>query len=137
MARLTFQCTSPIKLAPSFKSHSSFSPRFPEQLLSYWATLENNNSSRERLSIFDLTVEEVAEDYGLPLDYVVDVLVSNGVSESIQPSDILASHVKENKKMEVLEALSFSDAIEVGDLYLQPTVEEIAQANGLTSSHVL
>ncbi|GJQ11332.1 hypothetical protein GpartN1_g3123.t1 [Galdieria partita] len=113
------------------------SSRLPRHWLPCSATLDRDNNSRERLSIFDLTVEEVAEDYGLPLDYVVDVLVSNGVGEPINPTDILASRVKESKKMDVLEALSFSDAIEIGDLYLQPTVEEMAQANGLAVSQVL
>jgi len=53
-----------------------------------------NDSYRERLSIFDLTVEEVAEDYGLPLEYVIDVLISNGVEEPVYPNDVLSSRVK-------------------------------------------
>lgn len=64
------------------------------QRLPYMASLESNCSSRDRLSIFDLTVEEVAEDYGLPLDYVVDVLISSGANEPIHPNDVLASRVK-------------------------------------------
>jgi len=81
-------------------------------------TMGLNDSYRERLSIFDLTVEEVAEDYGLPLEYVIDVLISNGVEEPVYPNDVLSSRVKDTRKAEVLEALSFSDAIEVGTCFL-------------------
>eukprot|EP00871_Galdieria_phlegrea_P005750 jgi/Galph1/662/GphlegSOOS_G5354.1 len=101
------------------------------------ATVSENSNSRERISLFDLTVQEAADDYALPLDYVIDVLIGVGVEEPISASDVLGKRVKKSKEQEVLEAISFADGIEIADLYLQPTIAEIAETNQLSCSELL
>ena len=83
--------------------------------------------SREEGWLGDSTLEEIADDYGFPIDFMMESLASWGVPPPIQPSARLGELVTADQAYALLEALNSLDRSDVHDNYVQETLEELAE----------
>ena len=83
-----------------------------------------------------MTLEEVADDYGFPIEFIMDVLCRWGVSPPINELDRLGDVVTGEQAYALSEALTTCDPASVRDFYLAETLEELADELGVTLADV-
>lgn len=72
---------------------------------------------REEGFLGDSTLEEIAQDYSIPICYMADVLCLWGVSPPINPKDRLGDLVTGEQAFALLEAVNSLDVSQVQDRY--------------------
>jgi len=83
------------------------------------------NAMREEGFVVDSTLLEIARDYGIPICYLGDVLVTWGVPPPIDPHAALKDLVTGEQAFSLLEALVSLDPTRLNERYSHDTLEDL------------
>lgn len=77
--------------------------------------------------ITDCSVEDVAVDYNIPVELVIDVMVVYGVELPITPTDSIRGRLTTDEIERMLELITSFDSMDLSDRYSDQTVAELAE----------
>jgi hypothetical protein len=76
--------------------------------------------------IYDCSVNDVAVDYNIPVEFVVDIMLTYGVTAPIAPTDGIRDRLTTDEIEKMLLLISSFDSMDLADRYSDRTVEELA-----------
>lgn len=77
--------------------------------------------------ILDCTVEDVAVDYNIPVELVVDIMWTYGVALPIKPSHGIRDSMTTDEIAQLLELITSFDCMDLSDRYSDHTLTELAE----------
>lgn len=86
----------------------------------------NKDPDAEGRGIMDCTVADVAVDYGVPAELVVDILLEYGVKTPISTDDWIQERLSGKEMESLLHLITSFDAQDLADRYSDRSVAEIA-----------
>jgi hypothetical protein len=73
------------------------------------------------------SLEEIANDYNVPLQYIVDCCMTAGAEPPIQPEDLLGHLINGESIFKILEVLNSYDNMVIGEIYSTFNVVSLAE----------
>lgn len=87
--------------------------------------------------IVDCTVENVSEDYSVPVEFVIDALIHYGVPVPIRGGQSIRDSMTTEEIERLLHLITSFDAIDLSDRYSDRTIEELAENYDISADQIL
>lgn len=87
--------------------------------------------------IVDCTVQDVAEDYSVPTEFVVDAMIHYGVSLPIRADQSIRDSMTTEEIERLLHLITSFDAVDLSDRYSDRTIAEMADDYDLSAQTIL
>ncbi|CDF34287.1 unnamed protein product [Chondrus crispus] len=98
-------------------------------------SLKDVQSGRD--GIVDCTVEDVAEDYSVPLEFVVDAMIHYGVPVPISGNQSIRDSMTREEIERLLNLITSFDAVDLSDRYSDRTINELAEVYEISVDAIL
>lgn len=98
---------------------------------------KESDQSVRGAGILDCTVQDVATDYNLPVEFVVDVLIEYGVKTPVTVDDRIKRRLSREEIEKLLFLITSFDAKDLSDRYSDRTLFELADDYDLDLAEVL